>query len=226
MILKVREYMKKRRKKCFYFILFVLLFLILVVFIFLKTDKNLRILILESAESKVGLIMSDCANTSVNKAINENDITYSDIIRVNRDENNNITSLQTDIINLNKIRTEIDRLFSKEMEKNSIINLNLPIGSVIGNEYTIGRGPCINYELEVSVNTSTDYQSKFYSAGINQTLHQITVLVSGDAYIMSPWYRNTIKFSTEYIVAETVITGVVPETIADFDVKKTGDFNE
>lgn len=212
--------MKRKRKKYFYIIITVILIISLLAFVLLKTDKNLRILILESAESRIGMLMSDCANTAVNKAIKENDITYSDIIRVTRDDTNSITSLQTDINALNLIRTEIDYLFSKEMEKNSQVILGLPIGSIIGNEYTIGRGPCIKYELEVSVNTSTDYKSQFYSAGINQTLHQITVCVSGDAYIMSPWYRNTIKFSTDYILAETIITGIVPETLADFDVKK------
>ncbi len=212
--------MKRKVKKRFSILFIILLLVLIIGFVFLKTDKNLRILILESAESKIGMLMSDCANTAVNKAIKANDITYSDIIRVTRDEENSITSLQTDINSLNMIRTEIDHLFSKEMENNSLVVLNLPIGSIIGNEYTIGRGPCIKYELEVSVNTSTDYKSQFYSAGINQTLHQITVSVSGDAYIMSPWYRNTIKFSTEYILAETVITGIVPETLADFDVKK------
>lgn len=212
--------MKRNRKRRFYILISIVLILSLTIFVLLKTDKNLRILILESAESRIGMLMSDCSNTAVNKAIKENNITYSDIIRVTRDDTNAITSLQTDINALNLIRTEIDHLFSEEMAKNSQVILNLPIGSIIGNEYTIGRGPSIKYELEVSVNTSTDYKSQFYSAGFNQTLHQITVCVSGDAYIMSPWYRNTIKFSTDYILAETIITGVVPDSLADFDVKK------
>ncbi len=212
--------MKHKRKKYFYIIIAFILIISLLTFLLFKTDKNLRILILESAESRIGMLMSDCANTAVNKATKENNITYSDIIRVTRDDTNAITSLQTDINALNLIRTEIDHLFSEEMEKNSQVVLSLPIGSIIGNEYTIGRGPCIKYKLEVSVNTSTDYNSQFYSAGFNQTLHQITVCVSGDAYIMSPWYRNTIKFSTDYILAETIITGVVPDSLADFDVKK------
>ncbi len=175
---------------------------------------------METAKSRAGLVMSDCANNAVNRAISDNNIQYDDIIRVSRDASGNITSLQTDIIKLNLIRTDIDRCFSQEMDINSVIKLQIPFGSVIGNEYTIGRGPCINYSINVSVNTSTDYKSQFYSAGINQTLHQIVVVVSGEAYIMSPWYKGTVDFYTEYIVAETVITGIVPETLADLEVKK------
>ena len=164
--------------------------------------------------------MSDCANEAVNASIDGDGIKYNDIIVVSRDASGNIKSIQTDITKLNHIRTKIDKQFSKEMEKHSKLHLSIPVGSIIGNEYTVGRGPCIDYDLGLSVNTSTDYKSQFYSAGINQTLHQITVLVSGEAYIMSPWYRDSIDFYTEYIVAETIITGTVPDTLADFDVKK------
>ena len=211
--------MKKKRKiiavRFLVFIFCVLIFVAL-----LYGDKNLRKIILQSAENKVGLLMSDCANSAVNRAIFENDITYDEIIVTTRDADGNIKSLQTDITKLNIIRTEIDKLFSAEMEKNSKLYLKIPIGSIIGNEYTIGRGPTINYEIDISVNTSTDYKSQFYSAGFNQTLHQITVLVSGEAYVMSPWYKDTIEFYTEYIVAETIIAGYVPNSLADVDVKK------
>lgn len=172
------------------------------------------------SESIIGTMMSDCANTAVNRAVKENNITYNDLINVTRDDKNSITSLQTDVIKLNILRTEIDNLFSEEMNKNSEIILKIPVGTIIGNEYTVGRGPKIKFRLDLSVNTSTNYKSQFYSAGINQTLHQICVEVSGAAYLLSPWYKTSIGFDTSYIVAETIITGVVPETIADLNVKE------
>ena len=210
----LRRYKKKHRFRYF------LLIIPVVILLLLYGDNNLRTIILETAKSRVGLLMSDCANAAVNNAIYENNIQYDDIIVVTRDSEGNIKSLQTDITKLNIIRTEIDTLFSKEMDKKSVINLKIPIGSVIGNEYTIGRGPALKYKIDVSVNTSTDYKSQFYSAGFNQTLHQITVQVSGEAYIMSPWYKDSVDFYTEYIVAETIITGYVPNSLANVDVKK------
>jgi sporulation protein YunB len=171
------------------------------------------------SENRVGTMMSDCANTAVNRAVKENGIEYDDIVKITRDSGNNVTSIQTDIVGLNQIRTEIDYLFSEEMNKQSQILFSVPIGTIIGNEYTVGRGPKIDFKLDLSVNTSTDYTSKFYSAGINQTLHQICVEVSGSAYLLSPWYKTAIDFNTSYIVAETVIQGIVPETMADLNLK-------
>lgn len=218
--MKVGVYMKIRRKKRLVRLFSFLLVIFLVVSLFLFTDKNLRLIILEMSESMIGTMMSDCANTAVNRAVKDNNITYNDLINVTRDESNSITSLQTDVIKLNLLRTEIDYLFSEEMNKKSEIILSIPVGTIIGNEYTVGRGPKIRFRLDLSVNTSTDYKSQFYSAGINQTLHQICVEVSGAAYLLSPWYKTSIDFDTSYIVAETVITGIVPETIADLNVKE------
>lgn len=212
--------MRIRRKKRLIRLFSFLLLIFLVVSVFLFTDKNLRLIILEMSESMIGTMMSDCANTAVNRAVKDNNITYNDLINVTRDDNNSITSLQTDVIKLNLLRTEIDYLFSEEMNKKSEIILSIPVGTIIGNEYTVGRGPKIRFRLDLSVNTSTDYKSQFYSAGINQTLHQICVEVSGAAYLLSPWYKTSIDFDTSYIVAETVITGIVPETIADLNVKE------
>ncbi|MBR6693729.1 MAG: sporulation protein YunB [Clostridia bacterium] len=212
--------MRKMRKKGIYVLVVFLTVLIILLSAFFYTDKNLRLIILEMSESKIGTLMSDCANTAVNRAVKENGIKYDDIVRVTRDANNNITSIQTDIIKLNEIRTEIDYLFSEEMNRQPEIFLSIPIGTIIGNEYTVGRGPKINFRLDLSVNTSTDYTSKFYAAGINQTLHQICVEVSGSAYLLSPWYKTSIDFETSYIVAETVITGIVPETMADLNLNK------
>lgn len=211
--------MRKKLKKRFLRLFLVLCVLFLLVYTFFVTDKNLRLIIMEMSESRIGTLMSDCANTAVNRAISENKISYNDIILVTRDDKNTVCSLETDIISLNKIRTEIDEMFSLEMNKNPEIILSVPIGTIVGNEYTVGRGPSIRFRLDLSVNTSTDYENKFFSAGINQTLHQISVKVSGSAYLLSPWFKNSIDFDTSYIVAETVITGIVPETIADINLE-------
>ena len=218
--MKAGVLMHKKRNKTFIILFCVFLTVLILVSAFLYTDKNLRLIILEMSESKIGTLMSDCANTAVNRAVKENNIQYDDIVRVTRDANNNVTSIQTDVIKLNEIRTEIDYLFSEEMNRRPEIHLSVPIGTIIGNEYTVGRGPKINFRLDLSVNTSTDYTSRFYSAGINQTLHQICVEVSGSAYLLSPWYKTTIDFKTSYIVAETIITGIVPETMADLNLNK------
>lgn len=214
----------RKRKKFRFLLAFILLTITsLLILLFMLSDKNLRKIIIDMSDNKVGIIMSDCANVAVNRAVQDRGYKYDDIVRVTRNAENNVTSVQIDTIALNLIKTEIDDYFSEEMNKQPQIEIAVPIGTIIGNEYTLGRGPAVKIRLEVSVNTSTDYESKFYSAGINQTLHQLCISVEGEAYLMSPWFKNSTEFKTSYIIAETVITGVVPETVADLNLKKIGD---
>ena len=155
--MKAGVLMHKKRNKTFIILFCVFLSVLILVSAFLYTDKNLRLIILEMSESKIGTLMSDCANTAVNRAVKENNIQYDDIVRVTRDANNNVTSIQTDVIKLNEIRTEIDYLFSEEMNRRPEIHLSVPIGTIIGNEYTVGRGPKINFRLDLSVLNHLDY---------------------------------------------------------------------
>ena len=49
------------------------------------------------------------------------------------------------------------------------------------------------------------------SAGINQTLHQITLIISADVHFIMPWYRTKGNFETDFLLAETIIVGEVPD---------------
>ena len=51
-----------------------------------------------------------------------------------------------------------------------------------------------------------------FQAGINQTLHQLTMQVSVDVSVLVLAKTETFTVTSEVVVAETVIVGEVPET--------------
>ena len=51
-----------------------------------------------------------------------------------------------------------------------------------------------------------------YEAGINQTLHQVTMLVSVDVAVLALGQTASFTISSEVVVAETIIVGQVPNT--------------
>ncbi|MBR2044270.1 MAG: sporulation protein YunB, partial [Clostridia bacterium] len=89
--------------------------------------------------------------------------------------------------------------------------LSIPIGTIIGNEYTLGRGPEIKFKMQITTTVIADFESKFYSAGINQVLHQIHIKVKANGHTVIPWYRSAFNVNTSVIAAETVIVGLTPE---------------
>ena len=53
--------------------------------------------------------------------------------------------------------------------------------------------------------------SSFQSAGINQTLHRILVQIKVDISAIIPGYTASGTIDTQFVIAETVIVGNVPE---------------
>ena len=61
-------------------------------------------------------------------------------------------------------------------------------------------------------NSDATFVSHFSEAGINQTLHQVTMVVSVDVAVLVLGKTDTFTMTSEVVVAETVIVGAVPDT--------------
>ena len=61
-------------------------------------------------------------------------------------------------------------------------------------------------------NSDATFQSNFTQAGINQTLHQVTMEVSIDVSVLVLGQTDSFTLESQVVVAETVIVGQVPNT--------------
>ena len=61
-------------------------------------------------------------------------------------------------------------------------------------------------------NSDATFSSHFSQAGINQTLHKLTMEVSVDVAVLVLGRTESFTVTSEVVVAETVIVGAVPET--------------
>jgi hypothetical protein len=61
-------------------------------------------------------------------------------------------------------------------------------------------------------NSDANFISNFSQAGINQTLHQVTMEVSIDVAVLVLGQTASFTMTSQVVVAETVIVGQVPET--------------
>ena len=61
-------------------------------------------------------------------------------------------------------------------------------------------------------NSDANFHSNFTQAGINQTLHQVTMQVSVDVAVLVLGETASFTMVSEVVVAETVIVGDVPNT--------------
>lgn len=137
---------------------------------------------------------------------------YEDLCSIQKDENGNISMLNLNIINVNKLTSTITSRLQKEINNNNNSIIKISLGSVTGNKLLMGRGPKINVKVETIGDIQTSIRSEVKEAGINQSLHKIYLNIECNMAIISAYKDTDEKISTEVLIAEAVIVGKIPET--------------
>jgi sporulation protein YunB len=95
--------------------------------------------------------------------------------------------------------------------------LAIPIGTLTGSPLLAGRGPMIYVRAQSIGSATARFENQFAAAGINQTKHQISLVVDVSMSILLPGISTSAKVSNTFSVAETVIVGLVPESYTSFE---------
>lgn len=167
----------------------------------------------ELAETQVRNSTSDLINDAIAKQIALEDIRYDRIVYFEKDLNGRITALKTNMSEVNRLKTDILNLINDEILALDSSELGIPLGSLVIPEFLSGRGPAIPVRVLSIRNSDASFASRFTEAGINQTLHQLTMSVSVDVSILVLGHTNSFTVTSEVVIAETVIVGDVPETL-------------
>ena len=92
--------------------------------------------------------------------------------------------------------------------------VEVPAGDLFLPELFSGRGPGIPVRILSIGRSQADFVSHFTQAGINQTLHKLSmqIRIEGTALVLGRVFHFTA--SGTVLVAETVIVGQVPHTFS------------
>ena len=98
--------------------------------------------------------------------------------------------------------------------------LAIPLGSLTGSPLLAGRGPLLHIKMQSVGSSSAHFENAFASAGINQTRHEIRLVVDVYVSVLLPGFSTVTKVTNRCAVAETVIVGSVPDTYTYFDTRE------
>lgn len=194
-----------------------LLHLLLVILVavclgFLMLRSRYRDVIRDLAETQVKNTTSDLTNDAIAKQIAEGIIQYDRIVYFEKDLDGRITALKTNMSEVNRLKTDILNLINDEILALDTSDIGIPLGSLFLPELFSGKGPSIPVRILSIRNSDATFVSKFSQAGINQTLHQLTMVVSVDVAVLVLGQTSSFTVNSEVVVAETVIVGDVPST--------------
>lgn len=172
-------------------------------------------LVIKYAQSVAETVMLNSANEAIVNILDGGKIDYNDIVKLNRNAEGLVTSLETDVYKTNYLKSSISNEISKIIADRERYTVGIPLGTFFANTYTSGLGPDIKFKMQITTTAFVDFVNSFRSVGINQVLHSIDVKIKINGSIIIAGYKSGISASTTAMVAQTVIVGFVPDAFTN-----------
>lgn len=193
----------------------ILVLLLVFAVAFLALRMKYRDVVRDLAQTQVKNSTSDLTNDAIAKQIANGNIAYDRLVFFEKDLNGKITALKTNMSEVNRLKTDILNIINDEILALDASTIGIPLGSLFLPELLSGKGPAIPVHILSIRNSDASFVSHFEQAGINQTLHKLTMVVSIDVSVLALAETNSFTIESEVVVAETVIVGDVPQTFIE-----------
>lgn len=196
----------RRRKIRKFFALFLALLILLTVYFELAVKHQLRDILIRDMQTLSQQAVTQAVDElllSQSEKTKTCDITY---------DNGTVAAISTNAAYINSVKTFItDRAQRNIDELSHSQGISIRLGNFSGLVFLSNFGPDLHFSVDSSQTVSCEFQSSFEGAGVNQTVHHITITVTVDLLIYSPFkVGETVTTSSSYEIAQTVIVGAVP----------------
>ena len=155
--------------------------------------------------------VSDIINDAILSELEQSNVDYSSLVTLTMNGNGEVTSVQSNILNINKLKTNVAERIEREIERLSAVDIQIPIGTLLGLQLLHGKGFNVGMSVTPLGYATTTIISEFTEAGINQTLHRIIIEINADVDAIIPGFETRVPVKTSIVAAETVIVGRVPD---------------
>ena len=182
----------------------------------LTAAARLRPLLEQLAVARVSNSVTGVVSQAVYEAVESGEIRYDELVSFEKDNEGKITAVRSNMAACNHLQADILETILERISQVSARELSVPLGSLTGSALLAGRGPRISVRMESVGSSKATFRNEFVDAGINQTKHQIILEIDVAVSILLPGFTTATVVSNEFIVAETVIVGSVPDTYTYF----------
>jgi|MucameStandDraft_1065616.scaffolds.fasta_scaffold00033_139 sporulation protein YunB len=181
---------------------------------------NILPVISTMSEATVRALAVNAINNASHTVIDES-IDYSELVKIDKDENGNINLIQANTVRINRLARDLANMSEKNIEEIKEQTIELPIGAFTGSAVLSGVGPVVNVSLLPIGNVTCDFVSSFDDVGINQTKHSIYIYINTTISIVLPVSSVPVSVSTSILVVENIIVGKVPDVYLNMSSNST-----
>lgn len=179
--------------------------------VFLIAEASFRPMIEEINAFECHEIVARIINDAVLEELDRSGADYTSLVTLSKNSEGEVTSVESNVVNINRLKTNVAERVEREIERLSSVDIQIPIGTLLGVQLLHGKGFTVGMTVEPIGYATTSIISEFSEAGINQTLHRIVIEISADVDALIPGYQTRVPVKTSIIAAETIIVGRVPD---------------
>jgi sporulation protein YunB len=176
-----------------------------------RTDKALRPVAAMQAEHFASASANELIGKTVAEYLEDNRFTYNDFAAVLYDEGGRVVSVESIPYNINKVQSELTIKVNEALSSSDSRTERIPVGSLTGSYMLVGKGPHIKLKVCPSGSAKVELKSDLVNAGINQTCHRISAVITAELRSSVPLYTFDTEVKFEFLLAENVLVGSVPE---------------
>ncbi len=155
------------------------------------------------------------ATTAMNDAALEvlswNGADYDSLVHIQRDGQGNVLSMEADAQGINLLARQTVSVSMSKLSAACNAGVKVPLGVFSGIGILSGFGPKVTFKTALEGSVDCKPLSKFVSAGINQTLHAISLRITATVQLILPTGNKDVFVETEMLVSECVIVGKIPD---------------
>ena len=206
----MRRKIKKRPLKQIYMIWLLIPMVVLVILI-LQIEKSLKPVTRLRGEHFAKQTATELVTKSVSDYLDENRFTYEDFATILYDDEKKPVSVEALPYTINKVQSELTYTINKKLEEAEKRTSYIPLGSLTDSPLFVGKGPLIKIRVCPDGIADVMLKNEFTEAGINQTCHRISAIVTVKMTSSVPMYRFDTVTEFEFVLAECIIVGNVPD---------------
>jgi len=155
--------------------------------------------------------VSGMINRCIEAELEREDIDYSSLVDITRDESGSVCSIESNALNINKLKNNIASRLERELERMSSIDIMIPVGTLTGIQLLHGRGFEVGMTVSPVGYAQTAIISEFTEAGLNQTRHRIIIMIEVVTDAVIPGFSSRVPVAASIVAAETIIVGKIPD---------------
>lgn len=185
-----------------------------IIMLFVSVERNVTQVVLTLSQTTARSLAIQTLNEAASELLGMG-VEYGDLITVTTNAQGQVCLIQANTPEMNRLAARAALLAQEKLTAMGQKTVLVPLGSAIGSTLLAGAGPNITVQILPVGSVQAAFSTDFSTAGINQTRHRISLVLTANVQIVIPTGAKNVQASTQMAMAESIIVGRVPDSFTD-----------